>query len=167
MVPLANAHSSGGWAWNADKKRSYANDLSYTGHLIAVKSSANRSKGRKGPEEWKPEEESYLCQYAIDWITIKNAWGLTANNAEATSLGKMLHTCDPTVSLIETERSGQPPESTPAPTETPLGVYVSCEAAEAAGESRVLGSSGDGRGFPQEKVPSARDGDGDGVVCET
>ena len=45
-------------------------------------------------------------------------------------------------------------------------VYDSCEAAEAAGEPRVQGSAGGGRGFPQATVPSARDGDGDGVVCE-
>ena len=46
------------------------------------------------------------------------------------------------------------------------GVYESCEEAEAAGESRVQGSAGGGKGFPKEMVPSARDGDGDGVVCE-
>ncbi len=45
-------------------------------------------------------------------------------------------------------------------------VYDSCEAAVAAGEPRVLGSAGGGRGFPHATVPSARDGDGDGVVCE-
>ena len=45
-------------------------------------------------------------------------------------------------------------------------VYDSCEAAASAGEPRILGGSGAGRGFPQATVPSARDGDGDGVVCE-
>ena len=44
--------------------------------------------------------------------------------------------------------------------------YASCDEAEAAGEQLVQGSTGDGRGFPQATVPSARDGDGDGVVCE-
>ena len=44
--------------------------------------------------------------------------------------------------------------------------YASCEAADEAGEPRVQGSSGPGRGFPRAMVPSARDGDGDGVVCE-
>ena len=34
------------------------------------------------------------------------------------------------------------------------------------GEPRVQGSKGGGRGFPKSMVPSARDGDGDGVVCE-
>ena len=45
-------------------------------------------------------------------------------------------------------------------------VYGSCEEAVAAGEERVQGSQGGGRGFPAEMIPSARDGDGDGVVCE-
>ena len=47
-----------------------------------------------------------------------------------------------------------------------LRVYASCDAAEEAGERRVQGSNGTGRGFPKAMVPSARDGDSDGVVCE-
>ena len=35
-------------------------------------------------------------------------------------------------------------------------VYGSCEEAAAAGETRVQGSRGGGRGFPKETVPSAR-----------
>ena len=45
-------------------------------------------------------------------------------------------------------------------------IYASCAEAEEAGEPRVQGSNGPGRGFPKSRVPSARDGDGDGVVCE-
>ena len=44
--------------------------------------------------------------------------------------------------------------------------YGSCNEAENAGEIRIQGSNGDGMGFPQEMVLGARDGDGDGVVCE-
>ncbi len=59
--------------------------------------------------------------------------------------------------------SGAVPSPSPVPT---TGKYASCDEAAAVGEPRVQGSSGPGRGFPQAKVPSARDGDGDGVVCE-
>ena len=43
---------------------------------------------------------------------------------------------------------------------------ASCEEAVAADVQRVQGSRGGGRGFPAHLVPSARDGDRDGVVCE-
>ena len=53
------------------------------------------------------------------------------------------------------------------PTDEPeSAIYGSCEEAEAAGEQRVQGSRGGGRGYPKAMVPSAWDGDGDGVVCE-
>ena len=60
------------------------------------------------------------------------------------------------------------PRTTVTPTATPAEVetYASCDEADVAGETRVQGTSGPGRGFPKPLVPSARDGDGDGVVCE-
>lgn len=94
MVPLKNAHDSGGWEWDAQRREEYANYLAYDDHLIGVTASANRSKGAKGPEEWKPPANSYWCDYAIDWITIKAEWGLTANAEEWDALVDMLATCD-------------------------------------------------------------------------
>jgi hypothetical protein len=45
MVPLKNAHESGGWAWDASRRQEYAKDLRYRWHLLAVSGWANRSKG--------------------------------------------------------------------------------------------------------------------------
>ncbi|SFK19192.1 Protein of unknown function [Cellulomonas sp. KH9] len=93
MVPLANAHKSGGWAWDAATRRAYANDLAYAGHLIAVEDNLNQSKSSRGPEEWKPPATSYWCTYATDWATIKTTWSLTVTSAEYDALAEMLATC--------------------------------------------------------------------------
>ena len=168
MVPLKNAHLSGAWAWNPAMKEEYANYLGEENHLIAVTASANRSKGAKGPEEWGPPELGYWCQYATDWAEIKEWWELTMTKVESEIVMDMLGTCEnpPDVDVREAleNRAG---EHKPEPAEEPQNsVYGSCQEAEFAGESRFQGSQSGGLGYPKAMVPSARDGDGDGIVCE-
>ena len=172
MVPLGNAHDSGAWQWSAEQRERYANYLEDPQHLIAVTASANRSKGARGPDQWKPEDQTYWCQYAVDWITIKSTWELTVTEAELAGLNEMLYTCNEPPSLWVSHdsipgvhRATSTPESRPTATATTIK-YNSCDSAQAAGETRIQGSKGNGRGFPKWMVPSARDGDGDGVVCE-
>ena len=94
MVPLKNAHDSGAWAWDKSRKKDFANNMSYSDHLIAVSSSANRSKGSRGPDQWKPSDKSYWCDYVLDWIQIKEKWDLTVTSAEWDAIQQMLTTCD-------------------------------------------------------------------------
>ena len=183
LVPLKNAHDSGGSAWSAARKQEYANYLGDPDHLIAVTKGANRSKGAKGPEGWRPPDEGYWCQYATDWTEVKLEWGLTMTQMETEAVIDMLDTCEEPVEVeaeraedmagTGTSRQTTAEKATATPTlmpepepEASTPVYESCEEAVEAGETRVQGSAGAGRGFPKAMVPSARDGDDDGVVCE-
>ena len=118
LVPLANAHRAGGWSWSSEKKSAYANYLAYPGHLIATTARANRAKGAKGPEEWRPPKEDYWCQYALDWIEIKRAWDLTATEEEFNALREMSGTCEANVFLQQEGSNGQPPSMAPTPQPT-------------------------------------------------
>ena len=51
MVSLGNAHQSGAWSRPADRKQLYANYRADPQHIIVVTTSANRSKGARGPDE--------------------------------------------------------------------------------------------------------------------
>ena len=164
MVPIRNAHLSGAWRWTEQQREQYANHLEDLQHLIAVTASANRSKGARGPEAWRPEDRSYWCRYAIDWVTIKDTWELTATAAEFTALEDMLATCEVPHQLgvaISMEKPDLPSFGgrTPLPTATPVADaldarYAACDAAQAAGETRVQGSKGSGRGFSKSMRPA-------------
>ena len=167
-VPLKNAHLSGGWAWTPEEKEQYANFLEDPDHLVAISSRHNRSKGARGPVEWAPPDNGTWCDYATDWAEIKEKWELTMTPVESEMVMDMLGTCEKppkfeveTLDYLKTVTGED--KQTAEPEET---VYGSCEQAAADGEQRVQGSQGGGRGFPKAMVPNARDGDGDGVVCE-
>jgi hypothetical protein len=93
FVPLANAHVSGGHAWDAGRKRAYANDMVDPDHLIAVEDNVNQSKGASAPDQWKPPRVAYWCTYAIDWAEVKKRWDLTVTQPEYDALEDMLATC--------------------------------------------------------------------------
>ena len=120
MVPLKNAHDSGAWGWDKNKKAAFANEMDHAPHLIAVTASANRSKGAAGPEKWKPVDHSYWCEYGTSWLEIKVRWDLSATNAEWKALQDMLGTCDTPPSVTTAVAMHQLSFATVSPT-PPVG----------------------------------------------
>jgi hypothetical protein len=91
LVPLRDAHWSGGWRWNVQQRRLFANDQS---NLWVVSASSNRSKGALTPDQWRPARTEVWCEFAIRWVQVKVSWGLTATSSERNALGSMLERCD-------------------------------------------------------------------------
>lgn len=93
LVPLKEAHESGGSAWSARKKRMYANDLHHPDTLIAVSREENRAKGAKDPARWLPSNRAYRCEYVRSWKRVKRIWGLSSDPAEERAIRKIEREC--------------------------------------------------------------------------
>lgn len=92
VVPLKEAHDSGGHAWTNQRRRDYANYLGFAGHLIAVQGTENASKGADDPTDYLPIA-TFRCEYVAIWIKIKDRWGLNMNQAEADAIRAVLAGC--------------------------------------------------------------------------
>ena len=91
LVPLKEAHDSGAWLWSPAAKKAYSNNLSNPLVLNAVDNSANRSKGDRDPALWMPSNTSYHCEYIKSWVAVKQAFGLSMDNAEAKAISTILN----------------------------------------------------------------------------
>ncbi|MCA9710450.1 MAG: HNH endonuclease [Myxococcales bacterium] len=93
LVPLAEAHRSGGHAWDRAKRERYANALGEPEHLVAVEAGANRAKADKGPEAWMPPAEGHRCAYLEDWLAVKQRWGLALDDDEQAYVTQAQQAC--------------------------------------------------------------------------
>lgn len=93
VVPLANAWISGAWAWTGAQRVAFANNLDQPEALVAVSYVANRSKGDRPPDQWKPPNQADWCAYASAWVSVKAQWHLTITSAERSALASMLARC--------------------------------------------------------------------------
>ena len=91
LVPLAEAYRSGAADWSVEDRETYANA---PGVLITADDGENQEKSDQGPEDWRPPDESFWCEYAIRWTEIKGVWGLSVDTREKQALEEMLSTCN-------------------------------------------------------------------------
>lgn len=89
-VPLLWAYLHGAKDWPKELKQAFANDPQ---NLIAVKNSANRSKGAKGPSEWLPEYHGHRCGYIGEFVKIVNKYKLQFKASEKRIIDRQLNAC--------------------------------------------------------------------------
>lgn len=90
IVPLHEAHVSGGAAWSRDQKREFANDPV---NLIAVRDRINQARGHKRPDEWRPPRPDYWCVWSTRYEQTKSKYGLSMTPREKLAIEIMLETC--------------------------------------------------------------------------
>ena len=88
VVPLPNAHASGGDGWDAAKRESFANAVD---QLKVVSNGTAAARADRAPEGWLPSVDS--CGYAREWAALKKAWDLSVTTAERDALAAALATC--------------------------------------------------------------------------
>ena len=88
LVPLADAHRSGGARWTRDQRRAFANDRA---NLVPVTIAAHDPKGDQDPATWLPTRD--VCWYVTTWAGVKTRHGLTADAAEAAAIEQLLADC--------------------------------------------------------------------------
>jgi hypothetical protein len=139
----------------------FANDLSFPGHLIAVTASANRSKGAKGPDEWRPPDESYWCQYATaeEWETLIDMLGTCSEEVVIDGEGSIptVPPIVPILTLTPTTASGSTPRYDPFGSDRNCGDFASWQEAQEFYE--VAG----GPTTDHHRL----DGNRDGIACES
>ncbi|MEO9327424.1 HNH endonuclease family protein [Gordonia aurantiaca] len=88
IVPLAYAWDMGAWSWTPTRRVDFANDPA---NLVAVDGASNQEKGDAEPARWMPPERGFRCPYAIQFVMVSAAYGLSV---DARSRGVLAATLD-------------------------------------------------------------------------
>jgi Excalibur calcium-binding domain/Protein of unknown function (DUF1524) len=169
VVALSDAWQKGAATWAAGKRLALANDPL---NLLAVDSSANRSKGDGDAATWLPPHKAYRCTYVARQVAVKGKYGVWVTTAERDAIVRVLRTCPSmplpgpgSASTLAAVPRAAPPVPQPAPAPGPAPAppagavyYANCTAVRAAGAAPIH------RGDPG--FASKLDRDGDGIGCE-
>lgn len=92
VISLKEAFARGGSTWPRDRRRAYANDTSWPGHLVTASATSNMSKGDRDPTVWVPR--AGRCGYGIRRAVVAYLWDIPAP-AERAAVRTLLATCQP------------------------------------------------------------------------
>ena len=162
MVARSEAHDSGLCGADLATRRRFATDRL---NLTLAGPRVNRyEKVDRDAAEWLPAQNR--CWFAARAVAVRQRYGLTVDRREADALDQVLAGCASTELIMFTR--GETPASTTSSARVTEVIAawddngngrVSCAEARAHGIAPVM------RDHPA--YPFMRDGDGDGVVCES
>ena len=162
IVARSEAHDSGLCAADAATKRRFATDLL---NLTLAGPRVNRyQKVDNDAAQWLPPRNR--CWYAARIIAVRQQYGLTIDRREANALDRVLSGCTST-EMIVFARGAVPAPAAPAaaPAEAIAQWDDNGNGRITCAEARAHGIAPVTRDHPA--YPFMRDGDGDGVVCES
>ncbi|MFD6969635.1 HNH endonuclease family protein [Streptomyces sp. NPDC059979] len=90
VVALGAAWRGGAYAWSAQRRLEYANDLDV---LLAVDKQTNQDKGSRTADKWQPPRRAYRCEYARRYTGIKAKYRLSVTPPEKLALQEMPAAC--------------------------------------------------------------------------
>lgn len=83
LVPLYEAHKSGGSHWSKEQRKKFANDPE---NLVITSRTTNRQKGANTLKTWLPLNFTYACRYYHQWMNIKKKYDLQITSEEVLAL---------------------------------------------------------------------------------
>ncbi|MFE3291413.1 HNH endonuclease family protein [Rhodococcus sp. NPDC059234] len=91
VIPLAAAWDLGAARWPPDRRRIFANDVTF--NLLAVDGPDNQAKGDSTPAAWLPPNPAYHCFYAGKYLTAATRYGLPITAADRDALARIAESC--------------------------------------------------------------------------
>jgi len=79
VVPVAEAHRSGGAQWDNETKQEFYQDKD---NLLAVIASENQSKSDADVNNYLPPNQALYCDYVANMVYVKHKYDLTMDQAE-------------------------------------------------------------------------------------
>ena len=86
-MALAYAWDMGAWSWGMARRVDFANDPA---NLVAVDGRSNQDKGDSEPARWLPRARGFRCQYAIQFVMVSLAYGLSVDARSRDALAEAL-----------------------------------------------------------------------------
>ena len=150
IVARKYACEHGGASWSEETVRAFVNDRE---NLIGVTAGENSRKSDKGPADYLPAR--WRCEYAAAWRTLAARYGLTLPARDDTALA------DAEAECVAPTGTPTPASATATSTAMPSERYSTCAEAKRAGLANLTRAEVERYGI------QTRDGDGDGLYCES